>query len=271
MRNAQELCDLADAHLPPEIATRWKQLLRPAMQFDGARRTDAVALQLGGNPELPVEMPWPEWEGHGPLTFIASLDCAMIDLPDLPLPESGTLLFFYFDGQVDGGEALAGAFAPGTQDGARLIYVPAGAVTKHRPAPEPIEPYMQLKLQATPVITAPERFGPRNAVVFGDGTALDWDHPICADEFVEAMEEEVSVSPCHQVGGYPISVQGPVEYEVNGDDEEGAEGWLLLAQFDTDRSFGMEWGDNGMLYWLIQEPDLVAGRFDRAVFTWQCC
>ncbi|WSM60544.1 YwqG family protein (plasmid) [Streptomyces sp. NBC_01707] len=40
-------------------------------------------------------MEWPSWEGHGPLSFIASVDCAMLPAGavDIMLPIGGTLSF----------------------------------------------------------------------------------------------------------------------------------------------------------------------------------
>ncbi len=86
---------------------------------------------------------------------------------------------------------------------------------------------------------------------------------------------------CH--GGRPQSVQNPVETEVAraalggelpwGDPRIAKEAgrWLLLAQFDSDDSAGMMWGDCGALYRMIRRDDLAAARFDRAMFAWQCC
>ncbi|MCH7230336.1 DUF1963 domain-containing protein [Glycomyces sp. L485] len=280
MTDTQELSALADQHLPPEVAARWKGLLKPAVQFDWAAGSDPVAARLGGEPELPIGQAWPQWDGHGPLTFIAAFECAQIAIEGFPLPEDGRLLFFYFDGQVDDGEETVGAFEPGTRGGARVLYVPADVEVECRQAPAPLKPYQRQLLRAGSVTTAPEPGGARIAAVFGDRAARGAGHPLDAAAFTEAVYDELSVSVCHQVGGYPSSVQRPVEYEAVAAEVPGGSGrveyrdadrWLLLAQIDSDEASGMMWGDVGTLYWLIQEPDLAAGRFDRAVFTWQCC
>ncbi|WP_460544478.1 YwqG family protein [Glycomyces halotolerans] len=279
MTDTQELAALADQHLPPEIAERWKTLLRPAIQFGRAADNDLVAAQLGGEPELPPAEPWPEWERHGPLSFIGSFDCTRLSIDRFPLPADGTLLFFYFDGQVDDGAAVVGAFEPGTQAGARVLYVPAGTAVEPRTAPEPIKPYPLQQLRAEPIVTAPEPQSPRIQAVFGAERGPG--HPVDEETFIDAVYEEVSVSICHQVGGHPLSIQGPVEYEAaeaaaevpdaDGDPAYAdPDRWLLLAQIDTDDGSAMTWGDAGMLYWLIQAPDLAAQRFDRTVCTMQC-
>ena len=52
--------------------------------------------KFGGSPELPIEVPWPTWNGW-PLDFLLQLDCSEIP-PHLTsdlLPKTGWLYFFY--------------------------------------------------------------------------------------------------------------------------------------------------------------------------------
>jgi uncharacterized protein YwqG len=102
--------EIARRHLPPEIADRWLGLLRPAVVLRHAARGDRAAGVLGGNPRLPDSAEWPLWDGHGPLSFVAAVDCAALSaVPlDIALPSSGTLLFFYFDGQYDDYQTTVG-------------------------------------------------------------------------------------------------------------------------------------------------------------------
>jgi uncharacterized protein YwqG len=46
----------------------------------------------------------------------------------------------------------------------------------------------------------------------------------------------------------------------------------LFLQLDsyTDGKKWAEWGDAGMLYFLIRDADLAARRFDRCAFEMQC-
>ncbi|MFI6448175.1 YwqG family protein [Kitasatospora sp. NPDC050543] len=306
------LSDLAHQHLPPAVAERWIGVLRPAARLavapaastaPDATAPDATASaangaaeagveqagagQLGGLPELPPGVPWPQWPGHGPLTFIASVDCAALPHGelDLELPTGGTLLFFYFDGQLDGGQALVIYSDQESQAGARVLYVPAGVETVERPLPDGLTAYPRLPLTAQPEATAPEYDEPALAAAFGtEGQDPEHmlDHPVCGEDFTAAVHA-ARPGPRHRIGGFPHPVQGSVQYEAaraalgpgtQWDDPRVramADRLVLLAQIDSDYRARMMWGDMGVLYWLISPEDLAARRFDKALFTWQCC
>lgn len=202
---------------------------------------------------------------------------------DIDLPEAGTLLFFYFDGQLDDGEALVLAEDRESWAGARVLYVAAGEEVEERATPDEVESYPVVPLAARLEMTAAEPWHPRIRNAFAAGAPLGnrYDHPVCSQEFLEALwefDDEVG----HQIGGHAHSVQNPVEIEiaeavlggkVPWNDprlSEEAGNWVLLAQFDSEDAADMMWGDAGALYWLIRPEDLAARRFDRAMFTWQC-
>lgn len=276
---ADVLHTLAREHLPHEIAERWIGLLRPGLRLEKATGADLVAGRLGGLPELPEPEEWPVWEGRGPLSFVASVDCAALpsDALDIALPTAGTLNFFSFDGQLDDGCAVVAPDEPDSWAGARVIYVPAGVPVARRAAPEGIRPYPEVPLTSRVETTAPH---PRHPVVQREFAPMSADHPVGGDDFEDALWDH-SEGTEHRIGGHAHPVQGEVETEVARgalgsppwDDpriEEEALGWVLLAQFDSDDDADMMWGDCGVLYWLIRPQDLVERRFDRAMFTWQC-
>ncbi|MGX7757207.1 YwqG family protein [Streptomyces angustmyceticus] len=277
---ADVLHALAHEHLPPGIAERWTGLLRPGLRLEKATAADPVAGRLGGLPELPETEEWPVWEGQGPLAFVASLDCAALPSAalDIVLPTEGTLAFFYFDGQVDDGWALVTPDEPDSWAGARVLYVPAGVPVTERAAPEGIRPYPEVPLTSCLQTTAPHG---RHPVVRHAFAPMPEDHPVHGDAFGEALWDH-SAGTEHRIGGHADPVQGDVETEVArgalgsppwDDPRIGEEAlrWVLLAQFDSDDDADMMWGDCGALYWLIRPEDLAARRFDRAMFTWQCC
>ncbi|MER5731685.1 YwqG family protein [Streptomyces sp. NPDC002138] len=276
---------LAQQHLPAQAAEQWVGLLRPGVRLEVGVGTGGTAGRLGGLPRLPAGVEWPTWEGHGPLSFIASVDCAALpaDSLDIALPTNGTLLFFYFDGQLDDGDALVLADDPDSQAGARVLHVPAGTDPEERATPPGLTPYPVVHLTARPTMTAAEPWHPRIQQTFAPQAPFGhrYDHPVCAQPFLDAVWD-FDGDVGHQLGGHAHPVQNPVELEIAHAALDGAPAWddprmrdevgrwVLLAQFDSEEAADMMWGDCGALYWLIRPEDLTAHRFDRAKFTWQC-
>ncbi|WP_216587397.1 YwqG family protein [Streptomyces brasiliscabiei] len=285
----------AAEHLPGELAQGWAALLRPCVRLRraahttvGADTTDGaderIVAVLGGVPELPVGTVWPEWPGHGPLSFVAEVRCAELPRDGLAeeFPREGTLLFFYFDGQADE-EAFVSVDDPETRAGAQVLYVPEGTPVLPADTPPALEAFRRVELAADTGRSAPDLWLPqaRRALL---GDHRPWPHPRDTPAELKAFVRAFRTSRTrigHQIGGHAVPVQGPVEYEIAnaalggthawGDQplDEEAERWLLLAQFDSDGAARTTWGDEGTLYWLIRHDDLTAHRFDLARLTVQ--
>ena len=281
---ANEFAEAAHTHLPAELADRWIATLRPGLHLRPATPGEPVACRLGGNPRLPEATPWPEWPEHGPLTFIAEVDCAALPHGEFEpaFPATGSLLFFFFDGQLDDRRALVHGSVIDSQPGARVLYIEPGAEVAERSAPAGIRPYPGPCLAGDIVLTIPDCGHPDAVWAITDPDAEALFDP----EFTSAVHIPHR-GPRHQLAGHAHPIQGAVEYEVAvrsvtsatpapSPDEEAywayapVNEWHLLAQFDTDSASEMMWGDGGTLYWLITADDLVARRFDRARMTWQC-
>ncbi|WP_330351008.1 YwqG family protein [Streptomyces sp. NBC_00582] len=275
---------LAAEHLPGDLGRRWTALLRPCHRLRRAMDGERTVAVLGGNPELPAGIGWPEWPGHGPLSFIASVRCAALPRGGLAeeFPRKGILLFFFFDGQVDE-DVLVSADDPETRAGAQVLYVPEDTPVFPTQAPPELEAFSRVELTADTEQSAPDLWLPqaRQALL---GDSRPWPHPretpAELKSFLRAFGR-LRTRIGHQVGGHALPVQGPVEYDIAnaaldgmhawGDrplDQE-AERWILLAQFDSDGDAKMAWGEEGALYWLIRPDDLAALRFDQARFTVQ--
>ncbi|WP_194926595.1 YwqG family protein [Catenulispora pinisilvae] len=295
MTTTERLASVAREYLSEADAAAWTALLRPGARLvrgdgdggrDGDRGRDGgpVAARLGGVPRLPADAGWPRWEGHGPLGFVASVDCAAAaeaGALDIAWPKDGTLLFFLY------GEAeLIDIDKPETQAGARVVYVPADAEAVECEVPEQIEVLPEVPLSAVAIATEPGEYhrAVRDAFpVEADETRRFAKRPVNERRFVRALEAALDVPDVrHQLGGWAIAMQGDVEDEAavtalgGGSappDQIGGEArrWVLLAQFDTDEEAGLEWGETATAYWMIRREDLAAGRFDRALFTMQCC
>lgn len=282
----ERLDTLAHERLPAEVAAAWTALCRPGIRLVPGGEGPPVG-RIGGAPSMPADMPWPEWPGRGPLDFLAAVDCAALprEFLSIPLPEAGTLLFFYFDGSRRYSDDH-----PQLEDveGSRVLFVPAGVPVVERDEPEGLFPYPDFELSAEVVATAPEReHDLLDQTKLANGESLDEAAEEVlipggyegSDVFGVLAGQARGRGPEHQVGGFAAPIQGAVENEIAaavlGDYRdprlaEEAARWVLLAQIDSDEQATMMWGDAGMLYWMIRTDDLEAGRFDRARCTLQC-
>ncbi|MGH3348270.1 MAG: DUF1963 domain-containing protein [Nocardioides sp.] len=279
---------LAERHLPPAAAEEFLGWLRPALRLQRAGGGDPVVAQLGGLPTLPINT-WPVWEGHGPLSHVLTLDCPEVKrlLPELPLPEVGTLAFFYYDGRyLDDQLTTVGSWDPTTHAGARVLHLrpdlstPAHLTDALTPAPPGLDPYPTVALTAVRTVTWPSGELP--------WVGQAWErHGLTGDASspVDALMDELWELPgagydTHQVGGHATPQQGAVELEVeqfrrgvagtpfdwsDPDVQASATHWQLLLQVASDDA-DMMWGDVGQLYWLIRDADPPTA----ARFTWQC-
>jgi hypothetical protein len=217
------------------------------------------------------------------------VDCDQIpgeDL-DIPLPESGLLLFFYFNGA--GTDAVDYLDPETITGGTRVVFVPDDArYVTERPAPAGLEPFPRVLIGGDLIATAPDNENAAKIAAFGDGDAdadddyTEFPYTDDGDGFYDMLTAfRRDHSPHHRVGGYALPKAGSVEKEAGhalapGDDDaaKAARRALLpelvaLIQIDSDARAAMEWGDTGRLYWLIRRDDLAARAFDRATFTWQ--
>jgi hypothetical protein len=205
---------------------------------------------------------------------------------DIPLPESGTLLFFYFDGL--GESSVAYTDPDSVFNGTRVLYVPADAELTPRPAPEGTSPFPRLDLGGELIATAPDNENAALIAAYGDpNDPVAYVEYPTTDPDGTGFWDEVSAFrrdnwPHHRIGGYALPVQGAVEPEgarpstrarkeqAEAARKELATDLVLLIQIDSDPRSGMAWADAGRLYWMIRREDLAARRFDKATFTWQC-
>lgn len=160
---------------------------------------------LGGQPRLPESADWPVWADHGPLSFIAAIDCAALTTVPLDIPLPFGVLLFLFDGQYDNYAAKVHTWDPASLEGARVLYVRPDQATSVRPCPAGIEQYSRVDLAVEPMVTFPDFEHPDLQVAFNDPAADLWsflDHPVNGDTFEQALWER-HAGPCHQVEEFP--------------------------------------------------------------------
>lgn len=280
-----EIRRLAGEHLPADAAAEFIGWLRPALRMRPAGEADEVVTQLGGLPTLPLNS-WPVWEGHGPLSHVLTLDLVAVGrlLPELRLPDVGTLAFFYYDGRyLDDVMTTVGTWDPETRYGARVLHLRPDLSTREHvtdlltPAPPGLEPHPVAPLTASRVLTWPSFELP--------WVADAWHRHAVPASDVDALGDALSELPWsgwdqHQVGGHPTPQQGPVEYEVeqlrcavagqpfewgSPQVEAALPRWRSLLQVGS-HDADMMWGDVGQLHWLLRDD----APPEEAAFTWQC-
>lgn len=261
-----------------EIRSRFGHLAQPAVHLR-PKRTTAFS-RLGGLPNLPGELAWPEWKGK-PQAFLAQLDLAEIHAAQPSfLPSSGQLYFFYDQEQSVWG------FDPKDLGGWRVLYHPGKPDgSAERPAPDGLgENYIY---RSQPIV-------PHRIDVLPDSQQLsrdefDWERD--GDAYHALRDEAFEGIKHHQILGHPTPVQNPdMELECElasngiyvGNPEgyrdprveslrEGAREWKLLLQLDTDDDCGWMWGDVGTIYFWVRESDALRGDFSKVWMIFQCC
>ncbi len=232
------------------------------------------ASKLGGVPDLPPGTSWPQWKGL-PQSFIAQIrmdDIHSYDTNGL-LPQSGMLWFFY-----DAQQQTYGA-DPADLGGWRVIFMDSNPRGLQRtPAPAQLPASSQFK--ACAITFASEMTLSQQPKL--EIPNLDW-----TDAEQKQYETLLSTFPNsadramvhHRLLGHPDTIQDDMRLECQlashgvtdvsdpraSELSKSAMDWQLLLQIDSDEQAGMEWGNNGILYYWIKKGDLQAHHFDT---TW---
>ena len=212
-------------------------VLSPAVRL-GAARVDESELalgasKLGGRPDLPEGVAWPEHGGVA-MTFVAQLRLAEVAGLGVcpPLPSSGILAFFVADEALD--EAPSAGAVRFIPDGAPLTRRdPPPTFQKHRagrPARQP-HPACRLSFAATAQLAAPS-------------------HPAAWSAGYAAVQARFAHPPAHTLLGFPDGWQG----DLTG-------GLRQLLAVVPEPQAAMAWGDAQALWFRIRDADLAAGAF----------
>lgn len=242
---------------PRDVQTLVDDLAQPALQL--VKVSDASRSYLGGDPQLPANLPWPQCDGRR-LDFLARLSLADMQaaLPLDWLPGEGALLFF-----VDADNEQLGDVTDGPESW-RVLLVPdqPPSLAPNVAAGDARLPRFNVAYQR--LQTYPSR----------TSSAVRELRLNEAEE--DALEELRSAQPAaraqHQVGGYPAPIQDDVmEEECQIAAPAGPATWRLLLQFDSDDDLTVMWGDTGMLYFWVRADDGRCGEFKHAWLVAQYC
>ncbi|HKP88908.1 MAG TPA: YwqG family protein [Thermoleophilaceae bacterium] len=287
--NGRELIEQAVSGPLAPVADDTRTAVLPSIRLLRAEPGDLVqGNRIGGEPDLPLGVDWPEWQGR-PLAFLAQIELGAI--PDVQpgrdlLPAGGQLAFFY-DAEP---ERQPWGFDPADRGSGRVIHVPAGAAVERHEAParlprenlyEPgdLVPRVELTLPWPDAPAAPD-------------LPLSTELRDAYLDLLEALSSSYGDedAPRHRLLGHPDQLQGPMQTECQlvsnglytGDSSgwedprapellEAAPEWRLLLQLDSEIAPSeVMWGDDGRVYFWARERDLRAGVFDAGWTVLQC-
>jgi uncharacterized protein YwqG len=256
------------------------------------------ASKIGGTPDLPPGMMWPEWKEDEPFLFIAQINLSEIAAYDREgaLPHTGMLYFLYYEGDE------WYFFIPKKQGDPtpwHVIYYDGDLTQLQRaPLPSSSSPDWMLfsacAVEFSTELTLPpfespyiERLGLSYTAYAPGGTGReDVDRYHALDEQMHSLYDD---GLTHRLLGHPDPVQGDMLLECqlhshaldwkdyadkklhDAELEAGATDWRLLLQIDSDDTAKMMWGDVGMIYFWIRREDLERRDFSHTWLVMQCC
>ncbi|MFC4334973.1 DUF1963 domain-containing protein [Salininema proteolyticum] len=251
--------------LSPDVREAVSKLVRPAIRLKHAEDGDTVVGQLGGGALLPDDFTWPR-NDYGPYYHLGSFDLSLLPETDLRLPRSGRLVFF---GDPEGTDGSVHYLGPDVE---LAETPPPGDFVSWGPHPHrsPVAAGLVDTLKLGYDFAAGDLAGPFER----DEDAVD-------DELQDLADATGTIAPqSHRIGGYADEIQGGRDMGALPDDEGAAsalsrppaedDGYVLLAQFDSDADAGFGWGDMGIFYFFIGFDDLRARRFEKAEGYWEC-
>lgn len=215
--------------------------------------------RLGGHPMAPAGWEWP-CLGDEPMLFIGQINCAEVAglKKSQPLPASGWLAFFADPDIATGCDGGWG------EEGVVFHWRPGTELMKAEPPEPDVEIMPECGLSFTEVLDLPHMFSTRIEGRFDrkkyfriyehNGIRMPEGHP------------GLDTTDLNKLLGWLHPVQGELSLY-----QEPSEHWHLLLQVGTYNTGDQRhfWGPGGSLYFVIEEKDLAAGRFDRVQFTAQ--
>jgi hypothetical protein len=246
---------------PADLAERVIERMRPSIRL--VPREGRVELgsesKVGGEPDLPEGMDWPllcpeDGDDSPPMWFLLQVNLADVAPWDVEglLPTSGLLSVFlnwdeeYFDEEP---YLLVHVFGP---DGP-----PLQRVEFHEALPE-VGRFREAALEARPEWTIPSPEDAGETPWYESRHLRLWS--ALDSEVFELQGNPGRIGSTHRLLGHPQLIQSPGV----------ADGARLFLQIDSDdrrseesAKIGMNWGDQGRLYVMLNEPDLRAGRWDK--------
>jgi uncharacterized protein YwqG/predicted DNA-binding protein (MmcQ/YjbR family) len=270
--NPEELfSELLSSHGLSRRHEEIESLSRPAMLLQTRKAVESkMALgqtKIGGQPDLPECVEWPQFSDGRPLAFLAQINLGEAPTVGKPsgLPESGLLSFFsVFGWQVE--DDADPQLPRGKYDytWTRVFYHPGNQKTlQRRRTPPGVNAFKAASVEFVPVTCFPTHT--KEPVVANLGWKRDVKDKY--DDLVMAYNGARG----HQLGNPARNLlSGYADYEQDFVKEVADGDLQLLFQLASDDNAGMCWGDGGFVYFWIGPKDLARKKFDKIFTDCQC-
>jgi len=259
-------------HIVPDLARLTVESIRLKTQKVDESAIAVGATKIGGLPDLPAGTAWPAWKGAAQ-AFAAQINLAELSTldPIRSLPATGYLFFFY-----DSAQDIYGS-NPSDKGGWQAIFF-GGETSQLSRVPAPPSLPSGARYQACAVEMSVEATLPHEPQILLPRLRWSDAEKLGYSNFLASYPSKGDRGlPHHRLLGQPDQLQDDMHLAVQlashgmsintesppADVVKGALNWRLLFQIDTDPQAGMNWANNGMVYYWIERDALKARQFDR--------
>lgn len=256
----------------PDLARLMLESIRLKTQKSDENAIPIGATKIGGLPDLPPSVEWPIWK-DAPQAFAAQINLTKVSSLDQTrsLPSKGVLYFFY-----DSTQNVYGS-DPDDKGGWQVIFSDENESRLSRAVAPTGLPASAL-YQACAVDVSIEATLPHEPEVLLPHIHWNDAEKLAYSDFMASYPDAGDRALAHhRLLGHPDQIQDDmhlavqlVSHGVSIDDAsppadavKDALNWHLLFQLDTDPQAGMNWANNGMVYYWIERDALKARQFDR--------
>jgi uncharacterized protein YwqG len=220
--------------------------------------------KLGGTPYMELDAAFPLNAQGIQLCFLAQLNFAEIP-PIEGFPSEGLLQFYIFDDGLYG----LNEEEPERQDNFRILFIEKPLQDESKL----VRNFGFLRTYGDLPIIAERSFGlrfeaqlrlmPESDYRFDGIFGEDFFERFGAEEWNVAEAYHIpSDAAGHHIGGYAECTQEDPRTEENPME--------LLFQLDSDRKYGIQWGELGVCHFFIRPEDLSQRDFSRVLYHWDC-
>lgn len=237
-------------------------VLKTSPLADG--RATVGSSRIGGLPDLPKDIAWPQYKNGKPLAFLAQINLGEIPSGS-PLPESGILWFFSVFGWQTEDDADP-QLPPGkyADNWTRVIYQDVARENlRQSRQPDDVNTFPPASIEYVPIDCFPSHPSEKSIAQLKWKSDVKEKYLSLVVTYNMAVMQKLGNPSRNLLFGYADFEQELVR-QVAKDDLH------LLFQLGSDPNARMSWGDGGYIYFWARADDLIAGRFDRVFTDHQC-